>query len=295
MLGKLKQIGKFLKKKTIPQSKMRAEMERNEKILFHCDHNGNGLEIGAGYSPAAPKSQGYNIEVLDHASTQDLKNKYDHDPMVDIENIVDVDYVWNGEPYEELIGKSDHYDYVIASHVVEHTPDLIFFLQQIEAILKPGGVLSLAVPHKFRCFDYLRQISTTGQVLQAHLEGRKTHSPGILFDDVATSVSMNGATAWGDEKVENLKFFHKNNLQLAAARFQKGIDCETYIDAHSWYFTPSSFRLIVSDLFALNYIGLAECGSFDTAGCEFFVTLKKGGDPQPVDRLKLLMAAARGE
>ena len=89
--------------------------------------------------------------------------------------------------------------------------------------------MSLAIPHKFRCFDYLRPVSTTGQVLQAHIENRTTHSPGVLFDNVAATISMNGATAWGEEVVEKLKFFHENNLNFAAARSLKRVRKQTPI------------------------------------------------------------------
>lgn len=66
MWGNLKPIRKRLKS-AIAKKAMRPEMDRNEKILAQCNLDGIGLEIGAGYSPAVTKSQGYNIEVLDHA------------------------------------------------------------------------------------------------------------------------------------------------------------------------------------------------------------------------------------
>ena len=113
-----------------------GKLDRFEKIRHHCNMDGVGLEIGAGYSPAAPKSEGYNVEVLDHATREGLREKYKNDPTVDIEKFEEVDYVWSGEPYEELIGKSNCYDYVIASHVIEHTPNVVIFLQQIEKLFK---------------------------------------------------------------------------------------------------------------------------------------------------------------
>jgi predicted SAM-dependent methyltransferase len=35
---------------------------------------------------------------------------------------------------------------VIASHVIEHTPDLVTWLAEIRAILQPNGTLRLAIP-----------------------------------------------------------------------------------------------------------------------------------------------------
>ena len=39
---------------------------------------------------------------------------------------------------------------ILASHVVEHVPDLVGYLNQVADILIPGGVLRLAVPEAWR-------------------------------------------------------------------------------------------------------------------------------------------------
>jgi hypothetical protein len=49
-----------------------------------------------------------------------------------------------------------------------------------------------------------------------------------------------------------------------------------YLDVHRWRFTPSSFALLIQDLRDLGYHDLAEVGSSDTVGFEFFVSLGKG-------------------
>lgn len=54
---------------------------------------------------------------------------------VNLDNIENVDYICNGEPYVKLVGKSNYYDWVIASHVIEHTPDLISFINDCNEIL----------------------------------------------------------------------------------------------------------------------------------------------------------------
>ena len=67
---------------------------------------------------------------------------------VNVANIEEVDFVWRGEPLSQLIGRKGCYDWIIASHVIEHSPDLISFLGQCEMLLKDDGVLSLIVPDK---------------------------------------------------------------------------------------------------------------------------------------------------
>ncbi len=39
-------------------------MTREEVILAHIKRDGLGLEIGAGWSPIAPKKQGFRVHVL---------------------------------------------------------------------------------------------------------------------------------------------------------------------------------------------------------------------------------------
>ena len=117
-------------------------MNRTEKILYHVDKEGRGIEIDPSYSPVAAKKDGYNVHIIDHLNREQLISKYSDHHHVDLDNIEEVDFVWDGHPYSDLTGKTKHYDWIIASHVIEHTPDLIGFLVECDSILKDDGVLS---------------------------------------------------------------------------------------------------------------------------------------------------------
>ncbi|MCG8373181.1 MAG: class I SAM-dependent methyltransferase, partial [Balneolales bacterium] len=79
---------------------------------------------------------------MDHASTEALRAKYRDDSSVDISKIVEVDYIWGNEnPFPTKSGQNK-FDYVLASHVVEHVPDLIGWLKEIHSVLRVGGILS---------------------------------------------------------------------------------------------------------------------------------------------------------
>jgi SAM-dependent methyltransferase len=257
-----------------------------EKILHLVNRQGVGLEVGASHNPIVPKKEGFKVHILDHACAAELREKY-RGHNVNIDNIEEVDFVWRGEPLDELIGKTGAYDFIIASHVIEHTPDLISFLSQCEKLLKPSGVLSLAIPDKRYCFDYFRWPSSTGDVLQANLDRRTRHAPGVVFDHVSSAVKLGGAIAWGKESAGDLTFLH--SLEEAIAALHRSKDSDDYIDVHHWRFTPSSFRLVLSDLSALGLIGLVVQCEFETIGSEFYVTLGKEKSSRPIeDRLKLV-------
>lgn len=254
--------------------KEQTAMTRTEKMLFGCDMKGLGLEIGASYGPVAPKKAGYRVEILDHAPAAVLREKYQDLGADKVQNIEEVDYIWTGEPLHELTGKREHYDWIIASHVIEHTPDLIAFLNQCEAMLNKEGTICLAVPDHRYCFDAFRPVSTPGSVIEAYLEKRNRHRLGTLYDFCSLMVQKGGQTAWDKHTSGDYALYHPD-LQFAQSLLEHAQAGSSYIDAHNWVFTPASFRLIMYDCAMLNYINLSISTFYPVSGCEFIVQLKK--------------------
>jgi SAM-dependent methyltransferase len=264
-------------------------MNRNELLLSLLDVSGIGLEIGPGFNPLVPKSSGRCIETVDHASAAELRERYRNAANVDISRIEEVDYVSDGRPLGELINKPGHYDYIIASHVIEHTPDMLGFLKDCQALLKEDGVLVLAVPDKRRCFDVFQPLTSTGMVLQAHLERRTRHTPGQIFDYIAYNALRDGEGGWSFGANGSLTFAH--DLDFAHRVFKQAISSTTYVDAHVWRFTPSSFRLILRDLNESAHLGLRERFFSGSDHHEFYVSLSRRGPDCPFDRLTLARMA----
>lgn len=262
-------------------------MDRRQLLLSMIDTTRLGLEIGAGYNPLLPKAEGWRVETLDHAPREVLVAKY-AGAAVDTSRIEPVDHVSAGGSVFEAVGEEGRFAYIVASHVVEHTPDLLRFLLDCQRLLQPDGVLALAVPDKRFSFDVLRPVASTGDVLQAHLEGRTRHTPGRVFDEVAYNVLRGGALAWGPDTAAPMAFFRP--LADAQAIFAHARDNDVYIDIHAWQFTPSSFRLIVADLHGIGALALREC-AFHPAGGEFLVGLSRTGAGPEVDRLVLAQRA----
>ena len=261
-----------------------------EKVFHLLDKKGLGLEIGPSHNPKAPKKKGFNVHILDHATADQLRVKYKGHEIygVKLENIEEVDFVWHGESLLEVIGKTGCYDWIIASHVVEHVPDLISHLQQCEALLKTTGILSLVIPDKRFCFDYFSSCSSTGNVLDAYAEKRVRPSHGQIFDHFVNASRRDGNIAWASDGHGGANELIHTFAQTQAL-WARSVSTADYIDAHCWRFTPSSFRLLVSDLLSLGLIGLEIKAEFDTTGCEFYVSLGKKVDaPVKLDRLAAL-------
>jgi len=259
-------------------------MNRKKRLLSLFETTGLGLEIGPSFNPLLPKREGYNVESLDHLNAEDLIDKYSDAPGVDISNIEPVDFVSTGSSVFLAIGIEHRYDYIVASHVIEHTVDFVGFLKDCERLLKTDGVLVLAVPDKRFSFDVLRSLASVGDVLQAHVDGRTRHSPGAIFDEVAYNCLRGGALAWKSANSDELKFF--STLQEAKAIFEATQNDSQFRDIHAWQFTPSSFRLLVSDLSEIGYIRLRESRFYDGGG-EFFVVLSRNGSGAGVSRMSL--------
>ncbi len=230
-----------------------------------------GLEIGPSHSPIASRKEGYNAKTVDHANQKNLIKKYKA-LGIETANIEEVDYVWDGkQTLTELIGEQHKFDYVIASHVVEHTTDLITFLQDCQNLLKPGGKLCLAIPDKRYCFDYFRFPSTTGDLLEAHHNLNVRHTPGKVFDFLINAAKRGEDQAWSSTTTDKLSLVY--DIDMARKKFSKAKTTKGYIDIHNWMFTPASFKLLIHDLQSLGIIRLSYVQELPTQGFEFFVTL----------------------
>jgi hypothetical protein len=267
---------------------------RAEKVLLEINTSGKGLEIGPSHNPIAPKSSGYQVEIIDHLSAEGLREKYkDHNLL--LEKIEEVDYVWSGEKLSVLVGKSNQYDWIIASHVIEHVPDLISFFQECEKLLiSNDGVLALVVPDMRYCFDCLSPLTTVGELLDAYESKRSRPTPGQIFNHYSRAVLRNGAIAWSEGDYGDISFAH--NFSEAAKAYKKAANFPEYIDTHCWRFTPESFELILNDLNDLEIINLTVKSFYDTAGCEFHINLKVSNKSKKVfsdsDRLLRLIQIA---
>ena len=171
-------------------------MSRADHIRSMFDGTGPGLEIGPSHAPLMSKADGNDVSIFDYLDAEGLRTKYAA-AGCDVSLVEDVDFVGDGRPMSEVIGRLGAFRWIVASHVIEHVPDLLGFLRDCDTLLAPGGVLVLAVPDKRFCFDLLRPVSTIGQVLQAHVDGRKrprrgSSSTTLPMPGCATATAVSG-------------------------------------------------------------------------------------------------------
>jgi hypothetical protein len=258
---------------------------REEKLLQEVDKSARGVEIGPSHSPIAPKRKGFRVITIDTLSKDGLTEKY-RDHGVNLENIEEVDFIWQGERYPKLVGEREEFGWIVASHVIEHTPDIIGFLEDCEGLLASEGILSLAIPDKRFCFDHFRPISGLATVLDRHYSKTTVHTPGNIVEYMINAVSKGGRIAWEQSQTGEFKFLC--DLESVRAHLKQTLIAPMNMDVHAWCFTPASFRLLIHDLNSLGIINLQPIHSHPTEGHEFFVTLRKAITAPKGDRLALL-------
>lgn len=274
-------------------------LSRNDRILSLLDRGMRIIELGPSHAPIVPKADGWDVRIVDHAPREELVEKYEGHSGVDTRRIEEVDVVWTNGALHDAFPATGHgtFDAVVASHVIEHVPDLLGLLASLERLLRPGGVVTLVVPDKRLTFDFFKPLSTTGDVLSARRGNAERHSRKTRFDDAAYSVSSRGEICWSGESVRDLAFF--SSLEQAKAIFETpGVTPEDpYVDCHAWRFTPSSFELLMLELRALGETSLIVESVVPGEGCEFFAVLRTGvrapeGDLE-AERLRLLQQTVR--
>ncbi|MGZ4725495.1 MAG: class I SAM-dependent methyltransferase [Ilumatobacteraceae bacterium] len=231
-----------------------------------------GLELGPLNNPVVRRSDG-DIRYLDDVDTEALRERYASHEGFDLDSIVPIDYVsWTGS-ISSAVGDDAPFDYVIASHVIEHVPDLIRWLGDIRSVLVDGGVLSLAIPDHRRCFDALRTPTVAGEIVQAYLDHARVPSPRQLFDHYASAVNWRGQISWGEEPPFG-ELLPVHSEAEAWERTTGTASTGGYEDVHCWVFTPRSFCRVIGSLQRLQLVPFSVEVCTESIGGEFFATLR---------------------
>jgi hypothetical protein len=174
-------------------------------------------------------------------------------------------------------------DRVVASHVIEHVPNLIAWLGEIQSILKEGGTLALAIPDQRFTFDYLRRPSQVADLLDSYFQNRRVPSARDVFDHLMHFSAVDAKEAWAG------RYPHppaRHNLSLEeAAHLADSINTNrVYHDVHCLVFTPLSFVTIMSDLAAYRLHSFACDQFYDTErnDIEFILRLQYTNDHEQV-------------
>jgi SAM-dependent methyltransferase len=124
---------------------------------------GEGIEIGALDFPLQIPADA-RAKYVDRMSMEELKATFPY-----LETVKGPDIVDDGEKLSKIPNSSQ--DFVIANHFIEHCQDPIGTIKTFLRVLRPGGLLYMAVPDKRFTFDVDRPSTTFEHLLRDHTEG----------------------------------------------------------------------------------------------------------------------------
>ena len=263
-----------------------APKKRKERMLNGIDLKSMiGVEIGPACFPIVTRAEA-EILYVDHLPTSELIKKYRDDPRVDLNSFCEIDFVWGEQTLRQCLNRT--VDYIIASHVAEHVPDLAGWLVECQEALRDGGILSLALPDQRYTFDHLRALSTPATLIDAYLQKRRSPSPGQVFDHYSNFCEVEPRSAWcgrypPHDTLNTYEHIH-NSFQIAQNSFSN------YVDAHCWVFTCDSFLQLLDTTFilGLNNLEVVSYTPTEIGEAEFFIALQKLPSNLPNDECRRL-------
>jgi predicted SAM-dependent methyltransferase len=222
--------------------------------------SGSGIEIGALHNPLSVP-EGAEVRYVDRFDEAHLR---DHYPELADQPLVPVSLIGNAQDLSAL--SDDSVDFVIANHLFEHLDNPIKGLKEMVRVLRPGGVLYLALPEPRATFDSKRDLTSVKHLLRDYRRGPK-HSRKAHF------------TEWV-KKVE--WFLEGGQVDDIRARVRYLSDMDYSIHYHVW--RPDTFMDFLS---AARTVSEIELELVDFAPCdrgkdnEFIFVLLKGIDGAP--------------
>jgi SAM-dependent methyltransferase len=219
---------------------------------------GTGIEIGGLHRPLQVPNAARVIYV-DHLTRDELRKVY---PELAEWDLVNVDVIGTAE---DLSGFDDaSLDFVIANHLLEHLEYPVRALREFTRVLKPGGLIFMALPDKRVTFDRSRKVTPPEHIVT---EERMQNAEVNKWDHVMDwAIGVDGRPPGED----------------AEARTRHLIDIKYSIHMH--VFTPDSFLdfLIAARAeFGLDLQLLALATPQEPGDDEFILLLATGTSAEP--------------
>jgi SAM-dependent methyltransferase len=250
---------------------------RLDYVSKQIDLTKHTLEVAPYFNPSVSRVEGH-VWYTDYISNAEIQEKASQNPGLGDRRPQLIDFVWiPGAPLAECAGRYD-FDFLVASHVLEHVPDPIGWLNELLSVLKVGGTVVLVLPDKRLSFDFYRPETTFAEVVDLAIENPSAPLPRQVLDFMTGSI-----TDYGDFPYEKgLPFEDAKRSYTDDEAIQTAIWAKTtkgYLDVHATVWTPASFekvfrRIVNAGLLNVDISSIVENRS------EFLLCFKKLGEPK---------------
>jgi SAM-dependent methyltransferase len=211
----------------------RLGIVRNRHTLGRQYLRGSGIEIGALAHPLLV-AEDVHVTYLDHLTREECIRRF---PELDPAALVTPEIIDDGFTLAAVAAGSQ--DFLIANHVLEHAPNPYAVLHAWCRVLRPHGILFVAVPDVGQCFDRGRPATPARHLLEDYeaglaVDGAELHRRCLEHYLEWMTVSHDPCRAFLGQEPEHLapEIARERALQLWRARS----------DIHFHTFSPSSFR-----------------------------------------------------
>lgn len=205
------------------------------------------LEIGPF---AKPMLEGVNVVHCDVMGRDGLRLRA-QEVGLDPDKVPPIAYVVGSDGLDAI---PEDFDVVLSSHSIEHQPDLVRHLQEVERrVERRQGRYFVLAPDKRYCFDRHIAPSTIADIMDAHVSGRTVHALRSVIEHRALTTHNDAVIHW--KGGQPLPAVDPTSVSAAVNEWQEAAG--QYLDVHAWYFTPDSFAENVG---LLNRLGFTRFG-----------------------------------
>jgi SAM-dependent methyltransferase len=182
--------------------------------------SGSGIEIGALHNPLWVPP-GVEVRYVDRSSESDLRRQYRE---LAEEVLVPVSIIGDAQNLSAIV--TDSVDFVIANHLLEHLEDPIRGLGEMVRVLRPGGVLYLALPDPRVTFDRDRPLTSVDHVVSEYRCGTARSREDHFVE-------------WVERAEPHIEWMRRAGVKTGPERVRELIDLNYSIHFHVW--RPDTF------------------------------------------------------
>jgi len=190
---------------------MTSDLGRSRNEIFRNSVRplfvGDGLDLGPWHMPfETPNGRAI---LVDRYSVQEMRKVFSEFSIETAVELPNSDVVANFDLDGLKEFDSDSQDFVIASHLLEHLFQPFLFLAEIHRILKPNGLVFIALPDKRFTFDHCRFSHTFNHYLQEMQKGWIPPDADHIDDYISEVVGKSkDEISEYDRSVELARSFH---------------------------------------------------------------------------------------
>lgn len=237
------------------EGRQAAALASRENLLKAIEVHRSVLEIGPFCAPTITSPNTKYMDIMSKSQLTERAIKIG----IAVDKIPNIDFV---SPTGSLAPIEEKFDAIFSSHCIEHQPNLVKHLNEVEDHLNPGGCYYMIIPDKRFCFDANLPHSKISDIIAAHYENPKTHSLSSVIEHRALTTHNDAIKHWSEKSTDIYREINIEKIKSAIIEYQSAKG--GYIDVHAWQFTPISFKqnmTILAELGLINFSNISVYGT----------------------------------